>query len=224
MDILFIKLGALGDVINTLPLAVTLKEQLHARIHWLVEPLSYPLVAGHPCVEEAILFDRRRWPKALSGVVRQLRGGTFRHRSGPPAPDQVGPLLPDLAQFQAHRLRPGAVQRAHLALPLRAYRGFRSLQAHGPPVPRFRPLPGCRSRRDTVGHPCPGKTARHPAAELRGPQHRGDHEREALDTEGFASLAQGIMQHHAMPCVLTGRPRGHPPRHASSMHASRTTS
>jgi len=72
MRILFIKLGALGDVINTLPLAVTLREQLGARIHWLVEPLSYPLVSSHPSVERAILFDRKIWPGALPGVLREL--------------------------------------------------------------------------------------------------------------------------------------------------------
>jgi heptosyltransferase-1 len=43
MDILIVKLGALGDVINTLPLAVSLKNHLEAKIHWLVAPLSYPL-------------------------------------------------------------------------------------------------------------------------------------------------------------------------------------
>jgi heptosyltransferase-1 len=77
MDILFIKLGALGDVINTLPLAVTLKENLDARIHWLVEPLSYPLVAEHPSVERAVLFNKKQWLASLPEVVRQLRHDRF---------------------------------------------------------------------------------------------------------------------------------------------------
>ena len=77
MDVLFIKLGALGDVINTLPLAVTLKEQLHARIHWLVEPLSYALVAEHPSVDRAIFFNKKHWPQALPGVLRELNRGRF---------------------------------------------------------------------------------------------------------------------------------------------------
>jgi ADP-heptose:LPS heptosyltransferase len=77
MDILFVKLGALGDVINTLPLAVTLKEQLGARIHWLVEPLSYPLVASHPCVNSVILFDKNRWAHSLPGVLKELRRSRF---------------------------------------------------------------------------------------------------------------------------------------------------
>lgn len=77
MKILFIKLGALGDVINTLPLAITLHEQLSAHIHWLVEPLSHPLVSSHPSVEKAILFDKKHWPRALSGVLKELRSEEF---------------------------------------------------------------------------------------------------------------------------------------------------
>ena len=43
MKILIIKLGALGDVINTFPLVVNLKKHFNAEIDWLVAPLSYPL-------------------------------------------------------------------------------------------------------------------------------------------------------------------------------------
>ena len=77
MKILFIKLGALGDVINTLPLAITLHEKLHARIHWLVEPLSYPLVSSHSSVERAILFDKKHWPRALPDVLKELQSEEF---------------------------------------------------------------------------------------------------------------------------------------------------
>lgn len=77
MKILFIKLGALGDVINTLPLAITLHEQLDAHIHWLVEPLSYPLVSSHSSVERAILFDKKHWPRALGGVLKELQSEKF---------------------------------------------------------------------------------------------------------------------------------------------------
>lgn len=77
MDILFIKLGALGDVINTLPLAAVLKEQLHARIHWLVEPLSHPLVAENPNVHQAILFNKKNWIRSMPGVIAKLRQDRF---------------------------------------------------------------------------------------------------------------------------------------------------
>ena len=77
MDILIVKLGALGDVINTLPLAIHLHEQLQARIHWLCEPLSLPLLVEHPYVDCPILFERRRWQTSLPRVLRLIRGQHF---------------------------------------------------------------------------------------------------------------------------------------------------
>jgi heptosyltransferase-1 len=77
MKILIIKLGALGDVINTFPLAVNLKERLKCEIHWLVAPLSYPLVTNHSCVDKAILFDRKHAIKSVWHVLQQIRAGTY---------------------------------------------------------------------------------------------------------------------------------------------------
>ncbi len=50
MKVLIIKLGALGDIINTFPLTVTIKQGVNVRTHWLVAPLSRPLVKEHGCV------------------------------------------------------------------------------------------------------------------------------------------------------------------------------
>jgi heptosyltransferase-1 len=77
MNVLIIKLGALGDVINTLPLVIALKDQLGARIHWLVEPLSHPLLAAHEAVDHVILFDRKNGFRAMAGVVGSLRSHPF---------------------------------------------------------------------------------------------------------------------------------------------------
>jgi len=77
MNILIIKLGSLGDVINTLPLGINLKRYLHADVYWVVEPLSYPIVAEHSYVDHAILFDRYNWAEALPGLIRQLRCRNF---------------------------------------------------------------------------------------------------------------------------------------------------
>lgn len=71
MRVLIVKLGALGDVINTFPLAVTLKRELGCTIDWLVAPLSHPLVAAHACVDRAILFDRSA--ASFIRVVKFLR-------------------------------------------------------------------------------------------------------------------------------------------------------
>jgi lipopolysaccharide heptosyltransferase II len=77
MEILFVKLGALGDVINTLPLAVSLKRSLNARITWLVEPLSFPIVKDHPGVDKVILFDKNNIRESFPYVLRELRENRF---------------------------------------------------------------------------------------------------------------------------------------------------
>jgi len=77
MKILIVKLGALGDVINTFPLAVNLKEELDCDIHWLVAPLSYPLVANHSCVDKAILFDRENGLRSMQHVLKHIRTDTY---------------------------------------------------------------------------------------------------------------------------------------------------
>ena len=77
MDILILKLGALGDVINTLPLAIQLKQHLQAQIHWLVAPLSYPLVLNHPAVDHAILFDKKNWMTSLPDVTQAIRSQPY---------------------------------------------------------------------------------------------------------------------------------------------------
>lgn len=77
MDILIVKLGALGDVINTLPLAIVLKQQIDARIHWVTAPLSYPLLCEHEAVDRAILFDRRDNIASTVALLRELRSRKF---------------------------------------------------------------------------------------------------------------------------------------------------
>lgn len=77
MRILLVKLGALGDVVNTLPLAVNLKAQLGAEIWWLIEPLSRPLVAQHPSVDRVVVFDKRDWRKSVRQVRRELKAAEF---------------------------------------------------------------------------------------------------------------------------------------------------
>lgn len=77
MNILIVKLGALGDVINTLPAVINLKEQTGAKIHWLVEPLSYPLIKNHAFVDNVIVFDKHHWHGSLGNVVQKVRKQKF---------------------------------------------------------------------------------------------------------------------------------------------------
>jgi len=77
MDILIVKLGALGDIINTLPLAIQLKQHFNAHIHWITAPLSYPLLAGHPSIDHVILFDRKKGGTAIRSLLHRIRSHQF---------------------------------------------------------------------------------------------------------------------------------------------------
>jgi len=77
MKILFIKLGALGDVINTLPLAVALKKNADISIDWLVAPLSLPLVKNHWAVNTAIVFDKKNLSNSLPDVLSKIKSQEY---------------------------------------------------------------------------------------------------------------------------------------------------
>ncbi len=71
--ILIVKLSALGDVIQTLPMAETLRRQYpEAHISWLVEEEAADLLTGHPALDQVIVSRRKSWQKRL------WRGGQFR--------------------------------------------------------------------------------------------------------------------------------------------------
>jgi lipopolysaccharide heptosyltransferase II len=77
MDILIVKLGALGDVINTLPLVRRIKIHFKANITWIVAPLSHPLVSNHPCVDHTVVFDKKKWASSILDVKAQLQSKYF---------------------------------------------------------------------------------------------------------------------------------------------------
>ncbi|MBF0121028.1 MAG: lipopolysaccharide heptosyltransferase I [Desulfobacterales bacterium] len=64
MNILIVKLSAIGDVIHTLPaLNAIRKKYPNAHITWLVEEAAYPLIYGHPSIDRILLSKRKRWIK-----------------------------------------------------------------------------------------------------------------------------------------------------------------
>jgi ADP-heptose:LPS heptosyltransferase len=77
MKVLIVKLGALGDVINTFPLAVHLKDCLNAEITWITEPLSYPLVKNHRAVSNAVLFDKKNKLNSFIQISDFLKSQKF---------------------------------------------------------------------------------------------------------------------------------------------------
>lgn len=68
--ILLVKLSALGDVIQTLPVLAALKRgRPGLRIHWVVEEEQADLLEGHPLIDRLLVFPRRR----ILRLVRDLR-------------------------------------------------------------------------------------------------------------------------------------------------------
>ena len=59
--ILIIRMSAIGDVIQTLPAIHSLRKSFpNAYLAWVVEPLSYNLLKGHPEIDELILFPKQQ--------------------------------------------------------------------------------------------------------------------------------------------------------------------
>lgn len=71
---MIVKLGSIGDAVNTVPLAVALKAaRPDATLAWLIEPKSLPAVEGLRAVDRFIVFDRPAgWPAALR-ALREVR-------------------------------------------------------------------------------------------------------------------------------------------------------
>ncbi len=77
MKILLIKLSALGDVIQTLPVLVALREAGH-EVHWVVEEAAAELLLPHPLIGKVLVSRRRSWFSSLRSdplkVVREVAG------------------------------------------------------------------------------------------------------------------------------------------------------
>lgn len=64
--ILIVRLSALGDVVQTLPVLARLRAQYpNAEIGWLVESQASVLLQGHPMLNHLHVSHRKRWTKAL---------------------------------------------------------------------------------------------------------------------------------------------------------------
>ncbi|MBC8199087.1 MAG: lipopolysaccharide heptosyltransferase I [Desulfobacteraceae bacterium] len=68
MNILIVKLSAIGDVIHTLPALNAVRKQYpDAHITWLVEEATYSVIKGHKALDRIIVSRRKRWLKGLAG-------------------------------------------------------------------------------------------------------------------------------------------------------------
>ena len=74
MRILIVLPGALGDVIRGLPLLGRIRSSHRlATTGWVVEPLSAPLLEGHPWLDRVHRFERARGIAGYLAVTRDVR-------------------------------------------------------------------------------------------------------------------------------------------------------
>ena len=63
-------LSAIGDAVHVLPVANALKRAWpDTRITWVIQPVPHMLVAGHPAIDEFVLFRRRKGLDAWEGFA-----------------------------------------------------------------------------------------------------------------------------------------------------------
>ncbi|MFH1059492.1 MAG: lipopolysaccharide heptosyltransferase I [Pseudomonadota bacterium] len=76
MKVLIIKLSALGDVVQALPVAMAIRRQHpEARIDWLVERPSAGLLMGHPALDRVLVSPRHELSEDAVAALPEV--GTF---------------------------------------------------------------------------------------------------------------------------------------------------
>lgn len=76
--IAIVRMSAIGDVVHTLPLVVSLRAAApSAHLTWIIQPTPHQLIQNHPAVDDFILFRRRPIWKGYEGLRRQLSGRYF---------------------------------------------------------------------------------------------------------------------------------------------------
>ncbi len=75
--ILVVRLGAMGDILHTLPAAVALKRTWpEARLTWAVEPQWLPLLEGNPFVNRVVAV-RRKSLRGIRETLAELRAEAY---------------------------------------------------------------------------------------------------------------------------------------------------
>lgn len=73
-DLLVVRTGAIGDVVNALVFAGAVRElSPSTRIGWVVHPLSAPLLESHPWIDRVHLWRKQGGLGELRRVARELR-------------------------------------------------------------------------------------------------------------------------------------------------------
>jgi len=89
VNILIVKLSAIGDVVHTLPSLAALRSLYpEAHLTWVVEEGAADLLRGHPCLDRVLVSRRKTWLKALrkgaiAGASKEMREFLARLRDRP---------------------------------------------------------------------------------------------------------------------------------------------
>ncbi len=86
MNILIVKLSAIGDVIHTLPSLNAIRKKFpDARITWVIEEAALPIIEGHKALDQVLVSRRKTWIKEMrtpkrgralqeiAGFIKKLR-------------------------------------------------------------------------------------------------------------------------------------------------------
>ena len=88
MNILIVKLSAIGDVVHTLPALAALRRRYpQAFITWVIEEAAADLIKGHPDLDRVLVSHRKRW-------IRDLKKGRLK---------AVGEILLFLKELRSRR-------------------------------------------------------------------------------------------------------------------------
>jgi lipopolysaccharide heptosyltransferase I len=75
MQILFIKLSAIGDVVQTLPALEAVKKQFpQSEITWVVEEAAADILIGHPAISRVLVSRRKTWLRMLRNPLTSAAG------------------------------------------------------------------------------------------------------------------------------------------------------
>jgi heptosyltransferase-1 len=75
MNILIVKLSAIGDVVQTLPALEAIKKRYpDSEITWVVEEAAAGILEGHPLIHRLLISRRRAWIKMLQNPLTAAQG------------------------------------------------------------------------------------------------------------------------------------------------------
>src|SRR5471030_2013896 len=77
-ELLVIKPSSLGDIVQALQVATSLKAQVpHLRISWIVREMFAPIVKACEAVDHVYVFDRKGGTKGFLKLMKQVRATKF---------------------------------------------------------------------------------------------------------------------------------------------------